>query len=80
MRSKRAFLAKSGLITPIPTSTPALCNFVMVVSEEIGGPGKLLNIRIGCYTKIEGVKHSATIPGGGIWPGRGKNNPDVCFG
>jgi len=44
VRSKRAFLAKSGVRTPIPTRTPAPCNFVMVVSDEIGGPGKILRL------------------------------------
>jgi len=46
VRSKRAFLARPEVVTPIPTSTPEPCNLVMAVSDEIGGPGKLLTSEV----------------------------------
>lgn len=63
-------------MTPIPTRTPAPCSFVMEVSDEIGGPGRLLDVRTEQCMK-EGHEHSAAIPGSGPWPGRSKDNADI---
>jgi hypothetical protein len=79
VRSKRAFIAKPGEKTPIPTRTPAPCSFVMVVSDEIGGPGKLWSISRTLDRKREGHKHPAAVPGQRGWPGKCKDNPDIRF-
>lgn len=80
VRSKRAFLVKSGKRTPIPTTTPVPCNFVMIVSDEIGGPSKLLSINRTLNRRKEGHKRSAAVPGYGVWSGESENNSDVRFG